>query len=181
MSEITEEPISESRVPEACESLEHVEITLEDMAEIEADYIERIQALEKRAAHYEYMVVATKEALERKLQWHAMRIDAYLRPHLKEKGKAQYRGAFGDYRITKRKNPIKVTDKRACLGWCEKQDNPLFIKRETKTVESPDVTVLKNYVERTGDIPDGVELQEMEHYSIKLDKSALKKEPPHDG
>jgi hypothetical protein len=155
-----------------------LEAALEQVAQLELEYdTGQMKAFTERIEKYEYMRTVLGKRISEKIRELHVAIDAYARPMLKAKGKAVYTGAFGTYRLTKRRTPVSYVDLKQFLPWCEAEganvDGSKLYDQETRVLDVPNKERIAQYIQTTGEVPPGVELQDLESFSIKPDVSGL--------
>lgn len=152
-----------------------LEAALEQIAELEYQKAYgQARALAARIEKYEYMRKMLVDRIDHKIALLESAIDGYARPMLTAQGKAVYTGAFGTYRITKRRSMIGKVDAKTLVSWCSMNvtELPLY---DTVTVEQykPNKDLIEAHVHQTGVVPDGVELQDLESFTVKPDITGI--------
>lgn len=162
---------------------EDVEAALEQIAELEsAKTTGKAAAFLARYNKYKYLYeeIVKNRTAEQALIGEVL--DRYLRPKLKKKGKAQHAGAYGTYRITNKRSCIKSIHDSTFKLWRESMidtnaDQETGVRLENLvtyiTVEKPNKGLIESYMQQSGEVPDGVEVQEIEGFSIKPDVGNL--------
>ena len=162
---------------------EDVESALEHIAQLETDKTTgKAAAFLARYEKYKYLHDQIVKRSSEQQELIGEKVDAYLRPKLKKKGKAQHAGAYGTYRITNKRSCIKSIHDSTFKLWRESMidtnaDQETGVRLENLvtyiTVEKPNKGLIESYMQQSGEVPDGVEVQEIEGFSIKPDVGNL--------